>query len=159
HARSGACGPSHSRQFTRCNRFMPSIVRAGAQIEIAIGAVVAEAGIERKRVNAIGAWSPTLLIGAGYRAKRSTFDGTGRSTRCFVAGADSVSLVARAKPHREGETRSFDNGARRYDEHRHSPRAASGTRSPRTASARSLAARCEIFATLGIFLNRTAIQH
>jgi len=109
---------------------MPSIVRAGAQIEIAIGAVVAEAGIERKRVNAIGAWSPTLLIGAGYRAKRSTFDGTGRSTRCFVAGADSVSLVARAKPHREGETRSFDNGARRYDEHRHSPGAASGTRSP-----------------------------
>jgi hypothetical protein len=45
-----------------------------------------------------------------------------------------------------------------YDEHKHSPGAASGTRDPHRIRA-LLAALCEIFATLGIFLNRTAIQH
>jgi hypothetical protein len=55
--------------------------------------------------------------------------------------------------------KAFDNGARMYDENKTFPGRRQWNSFTRTSSARSLGALCEIFATLGNFLNRTAIQH
>src|SRR5262249_26967749 len=93
HARGRACGPSHSRQLARCNRFMPSIVHAGAHLEVAIGGVVIGARIERKRVRAIDG----AVADAVDRRVEGPTPGRGRGrTRCLFGSADAVSPVARA---------------------------------------------------------------
>ena len=62
---------------------------------------------------------------------------------------------------RQCAMRTSENRARTHDENKiYLGAAVGGTRLPNGASsARSSAGLCEIFATLCIFLNRTAIQH
>src|SRR5262249_13755967 len=83
----------------------------------------------------------------------------GRSVGCFFGRAETVSTVTRARQTARARLKTFDDGARTHEENKHSPRCPSGTCSPAPLHARSLRRLCEIFATLGIFLNRTAIQH
>src|SRR5215475_14208808 len=59
----------------------------------------------------------------------------------------------------EGESQTFDDGARTHEENKTFLAMPEWNSFARTSS-RALASKlCEIFATLGIFLNRTAIQH
>jgi hypothetical protein len=76
----------------------------------------------------------------------------------FVGRADAFHASPKQKGS-EGENKNFRewraHACRKY----FSATAASGTRFAKASSARFSAALCEIFATLWIFLNRTAIQH
>jgi hypothetical protein len=76
----------------------------------------------------------------------------------LLGRVNALSPVARAKSDGEGENETSENGARTHDENIFL-RCRQWNSSAKASSARSSAALCEIFATLWIFLNRTAIQH
>ena len=99
-------------------------------------------------------------LSSGVTGRRRPLDRRRGATlgAVFVGRADAFQTSPKQKGS-EGENKTSENGARTHDENIFSAAAASGTRFAKASSARFSAALCEIFATLWIFLNRTAIQH
>ena len=97
--------------------------------------------------------------GAVSRTERSTRGATGRSACCLLRRAENGFNRNKSETDSEGESQTFDDGARTHEENKTFLAMPEWNSFARTSS-RALASKlCEIFATLGIFLNRTAIQH
>src|SRR5262249_35094749 len=140
--RWGCCRRAHERK------------RVQAIGEAVVDAVDSAMACQRKEGSSGGG------LGGGTISKtgRSTRGATGRSAGCRLRRAETVSTVTRARQTARASLKTFDDGARTHEENK-IPRDARVELVRPHLFTRSLRRFCEIFATLGIFLNRTAIQH